>query len=99
MSNEEKIWLGLAFVGLVAVLLFQRSPIAGNITTAVADVGMSLTPDNTSLTRGPSYLVYNSPWAFSPPTGNFLPSITAGQIGQTVNVPTNFDPNGCGCGG
>ncbi len=98
MSQDEKIWLGLAFVGLVAVLLFQRAISVPFVGSTVADIGVSLTPQNANLAKGPSYLMYNSPWAYAPPVGNFLPSISAGQIGQTENVPTNFEKD-CGCYG
>lgn len=101
MSKEEKIFLGLAIVGLVAVILLQRprNVIVSPVNPAgdpVTEIGVSLTPNNDSVVKGPSYLVYNTPWMFAPPIGNFLPSITAGIGSQTVNQPTNFD-NDCGC--
>lgn len=99
MSKEEKIFLGLAVLGLVAVVLMQRNPNIISVPTAndpVTDIGVSLTPVNDSVVKGPSYMVYNTPWMFAPPIGNFLPSITAGIGSQTVNQPTNFD-NDCGC--
>lgn len=45
------------------------------------------TPRNTSL--GPAYLVANSPFMFSPPVQNILPTITAGQIGEVAGQFNN----------
>lgn len=93
MSKDEKIILVVTAL-LIMVVIIWRKPIVAAIvgeTIPAADmVGVSQTPENTSLVKGPSYLMYNQPWAFAPPVGNFLPSITAGQGNQTVNLPTNF---------
>lgn len=103
MTNEEKIILGVAAVALAAVVIYQRPLVAAPIIEhdPVAD-NVSLTPYNDSVTKGPSYMAYNSPFAFAPPISNFLPSITAGQAGQTINTPTDFagfSPyvGSCGC--
>lgn len=109
MTREEKILLGLAIVALAAIVIFQRSPRAidpgGGGEAASADpvivVGDSFTPANSSVTKGPAYLMYNAPFMFAPPISNFLPSITAGQGSQTVNQPTDFvdleTAQTCGC--
>lgn len=100
MTKEEKILLALAFVGLVFVLLFQRSPeIKAPTSAPYRDVDESSTNQNASMTTGPEYLMYNTPWAFAPPVMNTLPTVTAGQVGQTVEQPTDFSKrySACGC--
>jgi hypothetical protein len=102
MTKEEKILLGLALVGLVAIVIFQRPqlttvPALAN-SDPVSEIGLSMTPANDSVVQGRQYLTYNAPFFFAPPVSNFLPSITAGIGSQTVNSPTNFaDDNSCGC--
>ena len=97
MSKDEKIIIAVAVL-LITVVIIWRKPIIAAVTGDTSDevtpydsVGVSqiLTPESAS--RGLSYLSYNQPWAFAPPVGNFLPSITAGQGNQTVNKPTNFE--------
>jgi hypothetical protein len=93
MTKDEKILIAFAALMIMAIIIW-RKPIARVVSgeTSVADeIGMSQTQYNASVTRGPEYMMYNAPYAFAPPLGNFLPSITAGQVGQTVNKPTNFE--------
>jgi len=95
MTKDEKILIAVSAL-IVVVVIIWRKPIVAVVTGDYTEVnpadsiGVSQTTQNSSLTRGPAYLMYNQPYAFSPPVGNFLPSITAGQVGQTVNSPTNF---------
>lgn len=94
MSKDEKITLAVVGLLILAVLIWRKpivAAIAESEIPVVDEIGVSMNRLNTSMTKGPDYLMYNMPYAFSPPIGNFLPSITAGQIGQTVNRPTNFD--------
>lgn len=93
MSKDEKIILVITALLIMAVIIWRKpivEAIVGETIPPVDLVGLSQTPNNSTLTKGPSYLMYNQPWAFAPPVGNFLPSITAGQGNQTVNMPTNF---------
>lgn len=95
MTKDEKIIIAVSAL-LVMTVIIWRKPIVAVVTGEALptnpnnEVGVSQTPANSSLVKGPSYLMYNQPYAFAPPIGNFLPSITAGQGNQTVNLPTNF---------
>jgi len=95
MERKDMILLGLVAAALAAVVIYQKPPAYQPGTEPgtplpTDTIGMSLTPNNASVVSGPAYMTYNAPWFFSPPVGNFLPSITAGQGNQTVNMPTNF---------
>lgn len=96
MTKDEKITLAVVGLLIMAVIIW-RKPIVAVITgedepePQVDEIGVSQTPDKRDMRNVRAYLSYNLPYAFAPPVGNFLPSITAGQVGQTVNKPTNFD--------
>lgn len=95
MTKDEKITLVIVGLLLAAVIIWRKpiveAIIAPEEQPVIDEIGISQNPGNSSMTKGREYLVYNLPYAFSPPIGNFLPSITAGQGNQTVNKPTNFD--------
>lgn len=96
MTKDEKIILVVVALLIMAVIIW-RKPIVAAITgddepmPQVDEIGVSQTPNKRDMKNVRAYLSYNLPYAFSPPVGNFLPSQTAGQVGQTVNKPTNFD--------
>ena len=94
MSKDEKIILVITALLIMAVIVW-RKPIANVIMgepmePAIDLVGMSQTPSNSNLTKGPSYLMYNQPWAFSPPVNNFLPAIASGEGRRNVMTPANM---------
>jgi hypothetical protein len=93
MKFDEKILWAIGALVLVTLVIFHRQPKPGEAPEFVSPVDMigeSFTPFNTNMTRGPAYLMYNQPWAFAPPVGNVLPTITIGQQGQTVQAPASF---------
>lgn len=99
MERKDFVLMGLAFVALTAVVVYRR-PLSEAIapSSPVAD-GESLTPENTSMAKGPVFLQYNSPWAFAPPVGNFLPNLTVGMGAQTVQLQQQTSYSTCGCDG
>jgi len=98
MSIDEKvshILLMLAVMGLLACLIWKRAvatpaPEVASVPNARDTVGMSNTPQNSDVTQGPRYLMYNTRWAFPvsvnpmifPNTNpGITPSQTSGWIG------------------
>jgi len=83
MERSEQVFIGVAFVALVAlVILDLRSKAAITPTEATQPTNNPLAM---ATQEGPAYLLYNQPWMFSPPVGNIMPSVTVGQAGQIVN--------------
>lgn len=93
MSNDAKI-LMFVVVGLLAGVLIWNKQLSQFLAPTGSDV-ISGAPVDGSLTNGPEYLVYNTPWAYNPALGNVLPSLTEGQIGQTDAQPQNTDYTTC----
>jgi len=98
MSKDAQI-LMFVVVGALAAVLIWNKQISGFIAPTGSDA-VSGAPTDASLTNGPEYLVYNTPWAYNPALGNVLPSMTEGQIGQTNAQPQNSSySTGCAmCG-
>lgn len=90
MTFDEKVFIGLGVAALAAVILFRtRDPVTPigtqpNEIPATDIVGMSQTPDNSSVTRGPLYLMVNGRYMFAPPLQNFLPTVSSGIGAKTV---------------
>jgi len=87
MTNDAKI-LMFAVVGVLAGVLIWNKQISAFMAHTGSNT-VSGAPIDGSLTNGPEYLVYNTPWAYNPALGNVLPSMTEGQIGQTNAQPQN----------
>lgn len=83
MTTEEKILLTLSFAALAAIVVFKKPVTADAPLNPIADVGSSILPSQLNSGSGPAYLVANaSPWAFSPPVQNILPTLSAGSQNQ-----------------
>lgn len=80
MTQEETTFVGIAVLALAALVIYDVRSKNAAVTTDAPP----LDPIQAMQTSGPQYLLYNQPWAFSPPVGNVLPSVTAGQIGQVA---------------
>jgi hypothetical protein len=85
MNRDEKILLVLMGLAVLVVVIYSGRDIASPSPT-VLEVGASNTDEPVDV--GPSYLTYNAPWNFQPPTAQFLPNPTAGQIGQVASCAT-----------
>jgi hypothetical protein len=83
MGRLEISFMGVSIVALVALVIFDIR--AKNAALATSN---KTQPVNNTLAdatvQGPAYLLYNQPWMFSPPVGNIMPSVTAGQAGQMI---------------
>lgn len=89
------LWIVMAVIA-VFIIWEVAKPGSEEVTTAIADDPMLSnvqTPGNA--TNGPAYLLFNSPYAFSPPVQNFLPRTSSGQVGQVVDTNTGCQT----CGG
>lgn len=89
MNRDEKVIMVLVAVALAAVIIWRGKP-DNAMPDAVAETGLSLTPETADMTSGPSYLQSNRAYAFLPPVNMFLPTVTAGQGNQTVTQPLDF---------
>lgn len=96
--NKIGAWvLGIAIGGLLIAAwrgASNRVP-AATAETPSAPLDQSSTPANTSVTEGPSYLIYNQgPWAFAPPVMNFLPSMIAPGGAPVLVTPQSVGVDG-----
>jgi hypothetical protein len=82
MERNERIFLLLAGVALAALVLWDMR--GKQAAQQPADTSPLTNPYAAATAEGPSYLLYNQPWFFVPPVGNFMPQQTAGQAGQTL---------------
>ena len=86
MDKQEKIILGIAFAAAVGIVVFQTRRAEA---PTMAEPTQTAVPESSPRGQnGPAYLTYNTPWAFAPPVANFMPTMTSGQVGQTVQSPT-----------
>lgn len=90
----ERIAIAVLALALVAAIIMRfKTPTAPTADQPNSDANVSVTEQNSNVTKGPSYLMYNQgPWAFAPPVGNFLPKI--GAPGGSV-VMTEGNETGC----
>lgn len=95
MDKTERAILLVLCLAVIAWLVMHLRPIPAQ------DAIVEAAGPDTSMAEGPNYLIYNMPWAFSPPVGNILPQRSAGLLGQ--NIAESIDPTSqaisCGCGG
>lgn len=86
MREVEKLFLAIAFITLVAVVLFRHTAPA---TAVASSPDLSVVDAPAGVAAGPSYLTYAQNWMFAPPVGNFLPQQIApdAQV-QTTNTVT-----------
>lgn len=96
MTREETTFVGIALLGLAALVIYD---VRTKNAVATPDAP-TLDPLQAMQSTGPAYLIYNQPWAFSPPVGNVLPAVTSGQAGQVAGQgPTPTSPATCNtCG-
>jgi hypothetical protein len=103
MTHGERIFLTLAALGVVAVVIFelrQPAPVAMPPTDPNGNGLVSNTPKTSDLTTGPGYLIYNQPYAFSPPVANFIPENTMGENGVATSTVQGQSFSTCDeCGG
>lgn len=88
MTNDERVLLVIVGILLVAVIVFQRRPEDGSPglnPPASSVVGLSLTPRNSDVIVGPSYIMANMPYMFGPPIQNILPSASSGLLGSIID--------------
>lgn len=98
MERREQVFIGVSFVALVALVLYDMRTKAMDAAAAASPIASN--PMAAATAEGPSYLLYNQPWFFSPPVGNFMPQQTVGQAGQTAAfTPAPTSQATCaGCG-
>lgn len=95
MTLKQEHVLFFAFAILAIILLWDMKQKTGAVVeTPLQDpidpfASNIATPSNSA--DGPTYLTYNAPYAFAPPTSMLLPETTSGQIGQSMQFV-----NGCG---
>lgn len=93
--DKNKIFLTLAFIALVAVVIFKVAPAVAVTTT----VGESDLPTAANSNEGAEWLFYNTQNALAPPVLNFRPNLVQGLENQVSHPRAvslgSFD--GCGC--
>lgn len=86
--------LGVAVAALVGAIALKHPAIKSAVVGAVNLVGVSLTPDNSSLDAGPSYLVSSQAWYGGSPASAVSPSVSQQVAGASGEPIPQFD---CGC--
>ncbi len=84
------IALGVAVAVLVAAVAWRNPNIKAMLGGAANMVGVSLTPANSDVETGPSYLISNQPWMFSDPASAVSPSISQQTAGGQPGIIRQF---------
>lgn len=99
--NWERVIVGVLIVIAMAIVIgnvhFRRTPFvsAPSADNPNEPVENSVLPSSATSSGGREYLVYNTPWAFTPPVGNLMPNaIKSNNIGANADT-ANFTENGC----
>jgi hypothetical protein len=100
MTKQERIFFFLALVALVTVIVWEmknrRPPGGGAVAADGAPAVIDLAPGdsavpgvNADFQNAPMYLSYNMPWLFNPALQGVLPVVSAGQVAQVAEQPSN----------
>jgi hypothetical protein len=88
--NMRIVGLGVACAALGAVLV-TRPEFKAAMVGAANLVGVSLTPANSNVETGPSYLISNQPWIFGQPPTAVLASVSQQTYGGTAGIIPQFN--------
>lgn len=94
--NARLVGLGVAIAALVGVVAASSPKVQAMINSAAGLVGVSLTPANTDVALGPSYLVSNQPWFYGGMSTAVSPSVAQQVAGASATPVPQFSDCGCG---
>jgi len=88
--KARAIALGIAVAALVAAVAWRNPNVKALLGGAANLVGVSLTPANSNVETGPSYLISNQPWMFSDPASAVSPSVAQQTAGSQPGIIRQF---------
>lgn len=92
--QARSVALGVAIAALVGAVAMRHPSVKAAVVGAANLVGVSLTPENTSLSEGPSYLLSSQAWYGGAAASAVSPSVSQQVAGAQASPIPQFD---CGC--